>query len=486
MTNPATPKRISDGPGPDIGTLSGESWATSAPVLARFPADPLRGALLDSRQRWRDLVTLAADLAFETDAQGRFLFVIPSQILGWAADSLIGQPASLLLADSADSRIFNPFRTTVTVRGQRVWVRRADGGVANLTFSAAPICDAMGSITGARGVGIDMTEYTTRGEQIAAALRRGQVVDHILGRVGREVLAPRMMEAALDALMKALGGEGTGVVVLHADGSYSHVLHQVGMGAEAVLDQAARLLAEHPETAAQGTGIDGQPLLTAGCRTRFGGHAGLAVWRSRYSRPWDSDDRLLIAAASSIVRMILEQEAIQGEMVRQARTDPLTGLLNRRAFLEEVTRHTERLDRESLPGTLMFADLDHFKPVNDRLGHEVGDQVLIQTAEILRGLVRPADLVARLGGDEFAVWMSGTDHLTAAERAEHLSRTAPRQLEEIVGADHPGLGMSIGIATRQAGSSEPMDSLIRRADLAMYEVKRHGRGHWRVSHAESG
>ena len=70
--------------------------------------------------------------------------------------------------------------------------------------------------------------------------------------------------------------------------------------------------------------------------------------------------------------MVLEHEAIQREMARQARTDPLTGLLNRRAFLEEMERHIERLDREELPGTLMFVDLDYFKPVNDRLGHEVG------------------------------------------------------------------------------------------------------------------
>ena len=64
--------------------------------------------------------------------------------------------------------------------------------------------------------------------------------------------------------------------------------------------------------------------------------------------------------------MVLEHEAIQQEMARQARTDPLTGLLNRRAFLEEMARHIDRLDREDQPGTLMFADLDYFKPVNDR------------------------------------------------------------------------------------------------------------------------
>src|SRR6516225_9769767 len=120
-------------------------------------------------------------------------------------------------------------------------------------------------------------------------------------------------------------------------------------------------------------------------------------------------------------------------MGRQARTDPLTGLLNRRAFLEEMERHIDRLDREQLPGTLMFADLDDFKPVNDRLGHEAGDEVLQRTATILRNTVRPSDVVARLGGDEFALWMNGADHLTAAERAEDLCSTVPNELHEIAG-----------------------------------------------------
>jgi diguanylate cyclase (GGDEF)-like protein len=179
--------------------------------------------------------------------------------------------------------------------------------------------------------------------------------------------------------------------------------------------------------------------------------------------------------------MILEHEAIQQEMRRQARTDPLTGLMNRRAFMEEVERHVDRLDQERAPGTLMFVDMDAFKTVNDRLGHDMGDQTLMQVAQMLRDLVRPFDLIARFGGDEFAVWMSGADHLTAAERADHLRLNAPRELTELLGQEIPGLGLSIGIATRRAGSQEPIDDLIRRADMAMYEVKRGGRGHWRVS-----
>jgi diguanylate cyclase (GGDEF)-like protein len=106
---------------------------------------------------------------------------------------------------------------------------------------------------------------------------------------------------------------------------------------------------------------------------------------------------------------------------------------------------------------------------------------LRHTAALLRKTFRPTDLVARLGGDEFAIWMDGADHMTAAERAEYLRDAVPRELAEITGPDLPRVGVSIGIACRDAADAEPLDSLMRRADRAMYEVKRGGRGHWRVS-----
>jgi diguanylate cyclase (GGDEF)-like protein len=159
--------------------------------------------------------------------------------------------------------------------------------------------------------------------------------------------------------------------------------------------------------------------------------------------------------------------------------------MNRRAFLEELTRHIDRLDREGSPGTLLFTDLDNFKPLNDRLGHAAGDKALCAVATLLRDAFRPTDLVARLGGDEFAIWLNGADHMTAAERAEALRVEGPRRLVEVTGFDGPALTMSIGIATREAGSGEDIDALMRRADAAMYEVKRSGRGHWRVARGQT-
>jgi diguanylate cyclase (GGDEF)-like protein len=443
---------------------------------------PLRHALLDSRQRWRDLVLTAADFVYETDAWGRFVFVMPDPTLGWSAATLIGQPAELLLAGGIVANGFNPFGVTTPVRRRRAWLQRADGGTVMLALSAAPLLDAEGRIAGTRGMGVDWSEFDDSAARVAAALRRGEVLDHILWRMGQEVLAPRMMQSALDALTNALGAEGAAVIDV-CGGATALVAHRAGGGADEVLAEATALLATAGDPAVA-SAKGGRPILVAACRTRFGADAGVALWRSPGSRGWDNEDRLLIHAAAGLIRMVLEHEAIQQEMARQARTDPLTGLLNRRAFLEEMARRIDRLDREDQPGTLLFADLDCFKPVNDRLGHEVGDQVLVRTAGILRNTVRPSDLVARLGGDEFALWLDGADHMTAAERAEHLCAEVPRELREITADGGPSPTMSIGIATRAAGSKEPVDSLMRRADQAMYEVKRSGRGHWQVAAEE--
>ena len=458
---------------------------TDAPERpARFlpaAAERLRGALLDSRQRWRDLVGLAADLAFETDHLGRLTFLHPDPALGWPSGVMVGGDASALLADGGDGIGFDPFRVTVRVRHRRAWLRRGDGGVVCLAFSAEPMLDPLGRITGARGVGMDMTALDAPTAHLAGALRLGDALDHVLSRMGREVLAPRMLRVALEALASALGAEGAATVLLPGGDQPSLVAHRAGVGADSILPAAAALLARHANAPLTGEDADGRPILADVCQARFGEQTGLVAWSTPNARPWDADEIRLLAASGKIVRMALEHEAIQREMMRQARTDPLTGLLNRRAFREEVLRHTERADREGVPSTLMFVDLDHFKSVNDRLGHEAGDRVLIRTATILRETVRPSDLVARLGGDEFAVWLGGADHMTAAERAEALRTRLPDALDEITGGVPPRITLSMGIATRQVGADEDIDGLVRRADEAMYEAKRNGRGHWRVS-----
>ena len=459
--------------------LSGQDVAEGSAGAARSGAELLRLALLDSRQRWRDLVCLATDLAFETDAEGRLLFLSPEVVLGWPVGALLGKPASVLLTEPEHG--FNPFAASQGYRGRRARLKQADGAVACMSFSAAPLTEN-GVVCGMRGVAQNISEEDARESRAAAALRRADVLEHILWQMRQEVLAPRMMQAVLSGVSKALGSSGAAVVNLLAAPGPEAVLHQSGEQPTALMTDLFECLQAETPDPVMGKDRAGSPLLACPSYTRFGERAGLCVWRAPGSAGWTADDSALLSSVSAIVRVVLEHESIQRELARQARTDPLTGLLNRRSFLEEVHRRIERLDRERLPGTLMYVDLDNFKRLNDCCGHETGDEALVLAAGLLRNLVRPTDLVARLGGDEFALWLDGSDELTAAERAERLRLDGPAAFAQSMPPGAPSLSTSIGIASRNPHIAESLEEVMRRADAAMYEVKRSGRGHWRVSH----
>jgi hypothetical protein len=261
--------------------------ATTSPP-ATPSAEVLQGALLDSRQRWRELVHLAADFAFETDEWGRFTLICPDPALNWAANALIGKPSATLLTDGGG--IFDPFRVTAKVRHRQAWLKRGDGAIACLTISAAPIHDPYGRIIGARGIGFDTTELDGLAAQTAGALRRAEVMDYVLWRVGHEFVPARMIAAALDVLANVTGAEGVAVIVVPTSVDEARITHVVGTGADAV----ARIAAQSPmqsEPWSPGTAIpvmcmiDTRPVLIAHCQTRFGDNARLVAWRLPAGRP---------------------------------------------------------------------------------------------------------------------------------------------------------------------------------------------------------
>ncbi len=461
--------------------LTDVSARQSASSAERSGAAVLRSALLDSRHRWREFVALATDMAFETDGSGALVFLSPEHVLGWPASALVGQPAATLLGTSGTT--FDPFAIGPAFRNRQAWVKWADGRFGCLTFSATPMMDGTRCV-GMRGVARDVTERDVQEAKVAGQLRRGEVMEHILSQMRQEVLAPRMMLAVLEGLAAALGASGALVLDLLAKPGPEAVLHHAGAEAPELLVGLFETLQAETTDPVIAT-VDGHPTLTCPSYTRFGERAGLCVWRSAGAVPWTQEDALLASSATAITRVVLEHEAIQRELARQARTDPLTGLLNRRSFVEEVNRRIDRLDRERLPGTLIYVDLDHFKRLNDCCGHDIGDEALVQTAALLRNTVRPADIVARLGGDEFAMWLDGSDELTAAERAERLRLDAPAMLAANLPLLAPALSTSIGIAARHPHLGETLEDIMRRADTAMYEVKRAGRAHWRVAPSPS-
>lgn len=152
-----------------------------------------------------------------------------------------------------------------------------------------------------------------------------------------------------------------------------------------------------------------------------------------------------------------------------ARTDTLTGLLNRRGLLQQIGLEAERNTTQPCRLALVFIDLDHFKLVNDRWGHPVGDQVLMELADVLRRAVRTSDVVGRWGGEEFVVLMRRPTTGEALFLADRIRRSVERHEFPVVGA----LTASFGVA--ELAPDEEVASVITAADEALYRAKAGGR-----------
>ncbi|PPJ48886.1 sensor domain-containing diguanylate cyclase [Rhizobium sp. KAs_5_22] len=173
------------------------------------------------------------------------------------------------------------------------------------------------------------------------------------------------------------------------------------------------------------------------------------------------------------VRAEREVEALQQKLLEQAIRDPLTGLYNRRHFDQVVIGELARAARSGKPLSLLMADIDHFKAINDTYGHQAGDVVLQNFAASLRDAVRISDVVCRYGGEEFVVLMPEVDLNTARANAERIRATLRSAMPQ--GAGLPSaVTASFGISTYPAHGQD-RDSLLRQADNALYLAKASGR-----------
>jgi diguanylate cyclase (GGDEF)-like protein len=163
------------------------------------------------------------------------------------------------------------------------------------------------------------------------------------------------------------------------------------------------------------------------------------------------------------------------ELQHHALHDPLTGLPNRALFMEQLEHALARARRKGTAVSVLYLDLDGFKTVNDTLGHEAGDEALVDVAERLRHSLREVDTVARLGGDEFGIVLE--EELQGATLA---AQRIVRQFERpwSLSSGYVSIGVSIGVAAR--ANDEGLDELLRQADTAMYAAKASGKGRWRV------
>jgi diguanylate cyclase (GGDEF)-like protein len=281
--------------------------------------------------------------------------------------------------------------------------------------------------------------------------------------------------AILEQLRLTAGVEGLALLDLSEDAVDAPLAYSLGVAGPGTTGLGQVLLSRNPGRPAHAIGIDKRPILGCPWVLPPDRPGGLLLWRVPGGRPWAEADHDLAASVAMLLRIIIATSMAQPGI------DRLTGLPNRRWFLDESDRHIDRLDLDGTVGTLMLVDVDDLPGVNRALGQEQADRVLVLMANHLRGTVRPSDVVARVGTEEFALWHDGMDYLTAAERAEALCtrRLFPDRPED------RAVTFSVGITSRQPGSAEDIRTLLRRARMAVREVKTIGGGGWRVAHPES-
>jgi diguanylate cyclase (GGDEF)-like protein len=175
----------------------------------------------------------------------------------------------------------------------------------------------------------------------------------------------------------------------------------------------------------------------------------------------------------SVLLVSLSKERLELDQRTKAQTDPLTGALNRRAFIGRGERLLQRHAHERAPLCLVFLDLDHFKSLNDRFGHSGGDDVLMSFVGLLNACIRPTDFLFRIGGEEFCCLLP----YTTTEQAHRVAERIRHQFEMttvLIAGSPVKATASLGIASTEAFGYE-LDTLMRRADMAVYAAKRSGR-----------
>lgn len=175
----------------------------------------------------------------------------------------------------------------------------------------------------------------------------------------------------------------------------------------------------------------------------------------------------------------VELEAVITQAREVSFTDPLTFLLNRRAMLQEIQDEVSRAERYKSLLSISIVDVDHFKMINDKYGHSVGDDVLKRVARLLRDNVRHPDIVGRYGGEEFLILLPSSDIKAAEEQAARLCKQMRETAVEV--HEHKiTVTFSIGVAQLNTGT-EDWQTVLNRADNAMYDAKKNGRDGWVIA-----
>ncbi len=379
------------------------------------------------------------------------------RLKGYTADEILGQHFSIFYS-SIDRASGHPERELEKARingryTEEAWRIRKDGTLfwANVVITA--LYDDSGNVRGFSKVTRDLTERRNADE----ALRASEV---------------RFRSAFNDAPTAAalIDIKGRMVQVNHA------LAELIGYRPELLLTMNYLDIVYSGE---RGLDSDGLRSLFDGTirsysrDSRYVDADGTVIWVNAHIVPVP-DAKGFIHTLLSHALDITQQRRYEEQLVELASHDVLTGLANRAKFREELTSHLDRCRRYGLTGAVLMLDLDNFKRVNDSLGHNAGDELIISVATLLRSRMRSADVVARLGGDEFAILLPEGGRDAAENVASAIVQAVRDDVTELDGGRPRTITVSIGIAAID-NAEVSAHELLAEADLAMYDAKEAGR-----------
>ena len=365
-----------------------------------------------------------------------------------------------------------------------------------LSVTASPVIDASGTTTAFSFIGFDITAQRAVAAERDAHARRARALADLGQRALSGASLADVMEDACGLAAAAMDLAHVHVQLFDVDRGTLEVAAAVGTGAgslprsepldarpwiSAVDDQHRPVVVEHfghqpggvPRSFEELGMLSGVLCTIDGGGTPIGWLNALDIRERRY----DEAEVGFLQSIANVLATTVERNRVTEEMARRALHDELTDLPNRTLLLDRLSQGIARLERHPGLVGLLFIDLDRFKRVNDTMGHQAGDRILMATARRLREAVRAEDTVARAGGDEFLVL---TEEAEVVDDVLALADRVALALAEPIELDGHRLHVtaSIGVAT-SSGSTDP-ETLVRDADLAMYRAKQDGRDRIRV------
>jgi len=437
---------------PTLAELEQMRQAVDIVALA-VERDQDRRSLRESEQRYRSLFAYHPDAVFSLDLQGRFATANPhcEAVTGFALDEIIDGHFSRFVHSDDLPRIQSHFERSL--RGEpcryELEVFNRDGEPRRLDMTNLPIV-VEERIQGVYGIAKDVTEREEN-EMRLRILERG-IEASVNGVVIADARRPDMPVTYVNSAFLEMTGYQRNEVL----GSNCRFLQGPETDPQALQQLRDQLAAEQEvHVTLRNYRKDGE-----------------AFWNDLYISPI-LNDAGQVTHYVGIQHDISEHKAYEAQLAYHASHDALTGLGNR-AMLEDRLAHDLALAaRQGTRLGVMFIDLDEFKPINDSLGHAIGDRLLQQLAQRLTQVLRRGDTLARFGGDEFVILLNGLkEEEQALEVAERLLELVARPYR--IEGHELHLTASIGIAVSADDGTPPME-LIQQADMAMYRAKQQGR-----------